>query len=299
VEPRYVFIVGLPRTGTKLVKNILENSSQEHCKISPENFFLGHLITSGIRNQIRRIGDMSDDGNVYKLVEYMYSGKPDGGLWKRLRDGTFNITKDALAQEILSSGRTDKEIYRIILQLNTEVTDNTLLGDKTPAHLYHVPTLMTWFPEAKVVHTFRDPRAILASEWRKRTAGKFTNFPASLFRSFYSFSIVLHVTLTWLYAVRLHHRYRKGYPHNYYLAKFEDIINAPEPSVRELCEFLEIEFQPEMLNPPRVGSSYGRGGGAGFDKQTLARWQTFLKPWMNVWLLIWVRRYLREFGYIR
>jgi|GEM_PF-5735334 hypothetical protein len=38
MPPRYVFIVGLPRTGTKLMQNILENAQDVKCSISPENF---------------------------------------------------------------------------------------------------------------------------------------------------------------------------------------------------------------------------------------------------------------------
>lgn len=300
MEPRYVFIVGLPKTGTKLIQNILQSSAEINCKISPENFFLGHFISSGIRQDIKNLGDMSDDDNVRKLVDSMYGGKFNGTYWKQLQSGHLAVDKETFVQEILNSGRSDKEIYEIILRIHTRVTENTILGDKTPGNLYHVPTLLEWFPRAKIIHTFRDPRAILASEWRKRTQKEPANFyPVKMNSPFYSFMVVLHVTVTWLYAVKLHHKYQKLFPQNYYLSKFEDLINEPEKHIRSLCEFLEIEFNPPMLNPRQVGSSYARQAGTGFDSQTLTRWQSHLKPWMNSWLLLWGRKYLREFGYIR
>jgi hypothetical protein len=299
VKPRYIFIVGLPKTGTKLIRNILENSRYMQCKISPETFFLGHFLSPGMRHEIRKMGDMSDDANIHELVDYMYSGQFTGTYWEQLKSGHLGVDREALLQELLNSGRSDKDIYEVILRIHARGSDTIILGDKTPGHLYHVPTLLEWFPEAKIIHTFRDPRAIMASEWQKRVQKKPATFYAvKPTNPLYSLMIVLHVTITWLYAVKLHHKYQKRYPQNYYLSKFEDLVSEPEKYVRELCRFLGVEFDSEMLNPPRVGSSYSREGGIGFDQQALTRWQYYLKPWMKTWLLFWGKKYLREFDYI-
>jgi hypothetical protein len=192
-----------------------------------------------------------------------------------------------------------------VLQIHTDVTDNTILGDKSGPHLYYVPTLMEWFPDAKVVHTFRDPRAVLASRLlldrrvrAKRKGGRLRPIWLRLTEPLLSLMTVLYVTIAWLHAARLHYKYNKRYPKNYYLSRFEDLISEPEKSVRKLCEFLEIEFDSTMLSPPKIGSSYRPDGDTGFDQQTLTRWRSRLKPWMNAWLLLWGKKYLREFGYI-
>jgi hypothetical protein len=299
MEPKYLFIVGLPRTGTKLVESVLKNSRQISYRSSGETFFLGHFMNRGVRDKIKKLGDMSDDNNVSKLVDHMYSGRWPGGYWGRLKDGTLGVEKQQFLSELIKSDRGDKDIYKIILQIHAPMADNTILGDKTPSHLYHVQTLLEWFPKAKIIHTFRDPRAVLASEWRKRMERvPATYIPFKQGSPLYSFTIVLHVTVTWRYAVKLHHRYKTLYPHNYYLSKFEDMVSQPEPQVKKLCQFLEIEFEPGMLNPQRKGSSYERLGGTGFDTQTLVRWQEALSPWMQAWLMFWGKKYLREFNYI-
>jgi len=260
---------------------------------------MGRFIRPGIRDEIRKIGDMSQDANVRKLVDYMYSDELDWGYWKRLRNGSLGVDREELLREILSSGRSDKEIYEIVLRIHTTVTDDTILGDKTPAHLYHVPKLIEWFPESKVVHTFRDPRAILASEWLKRTKKvPATFYPVKPTHPLYSFTIVLHVTVTWLYAVRLHRRYKERYPQNYRFLKFEDLVREPEKQIRELCAFLDIEFDSRMLNPRQTGSSYSRRGGTGFDQEALTRWQRHLKPWMQTWIQFWGGKRLKQFDYL-
>jgi hypothetical protein len=115
----------------------------------------------------------------------------------------------------------------------------------------------------------------------------------------FSLIIVLYVTIAWLYAVRLHCKYNKAYPNNYCLSKFEDIVNNPEDTIYKLCGFLDIDFHPMMLTPPKVDSSFAPKGGTGFNVQTLNKWEGYLRPWMKHWVLLWGKKRLREFGYIR
>jgi hypothetical protein len=207
-------------------------------------------------------------------------------------------------QRILDSDRSDRAIYAAMLQADAEDTEDTILGDKSGPNLYRVPTLLEWFPNAKIIHTFRDPRAIMASELKKRhrlakTAKNYA--PSALLLRLLDpilFAIVfVYITAAWLYAVKLHHKYQRLYPDNYCLLKFEDLVTDPERNVRELCQFLGIQFHAEMLNPPQVDSSYSRAGGIGFDSQTLTRWRDDLRPWMNAWLLFWTRKHLGQLGY--
>jgi hypothetical protein len=296
VKPGYVFIVGLPRTGSKLVENILRNSPHINYESAGEVGYVGHLITPGVRDEMKKIGDMAKDANVHKLVDYFYTRTPRIGFWLCLK----HVDRDKVLQELLASDRTEKGIYEVILRIHTTVTDKTVLGDKTGPNLYHVPTLVKWFPHAKIIHLLRDPRAILASEWRRRMEvyPKGSYFPVKLGKPIYGFSIVLHMTIVWLNAVRLHRRYEKRYPQNYHLIRFEDLVSEPEKSVRELCVFLGIEFDPKMLRPKQVHSSFASELIVGFDKQTLTRWQNHLKPWMKIWMSVLAKRYFREFGYV-
>lgn len=315
MSPQYVFIVGLPRTGSKLMVNILENCHNKHCVITPENFFLGRFLRAGVRDKMKKIGDMNIDTNVQKFVDNIYAGKFtvfSGDHWSHFADGTLGVEKEVLTQRILESDRSDKAIYAILLQIHTQVTDNTIVGDKTGPHLYRVPTLLSWFPEAKIVHTFRDPRAVLASEHRKQLqkirrrtkkaqeAGDTRQVIwYKLKEPIASLGIVFYITIAWLYAVRLHYKYKNAYPNNYYLSKFEDVVNTPEETIQKICEFLDIEFHSMMLNPPKVDSSFAPKGGTGFNVQSLNKWEGYLKPWMKKWMLWWGAKQLREFGYIR
>jgi len=288
LSAKYIFIVGLPRTGTKLMRNILQGSPMIHCRISDEGFFLGHsispVISPGVRHHINKIGDMSEDSNVVKLVDYMYSGKFVGTYWTMLKNGRLGVDKNQFLQEILKSDRTDKSIYEIIMRIHTNLTDTTILGDRTPSHLYHVPMLMKWFPEAKVIHTFRDPRAIIASQLKRLDLH-------------YSM-VVPYITISWIRAVRLHYTYKGLYPNNYILSQFEDLVSDPELKIKEICDFLNIEFHSDMLSPRKdISSFYSKKGATGFDRDTLVRWKHYLSPGIKKWIFFWTKKYLEQFGY--
>jgi hypothetical protein len=109
----YVFIVGMPKTGTKLVKNILEKSSKSNFKISPEMHFIGHLVRPGLRREIQKIGDRFDDDTINTFAIYLFQNdkfNPNYSYLRHLRGGRLKIDKEILIKRMLASNRSDKEI---------------------------------------------------------------------------------------------------------------------------------------------------------------------------------------------
>jgi hypothetical protein len=291
----------MPKTGTKLVKNILENSTKSNFRISPEIHFIGHLVRPGLRHEIKKIGNRFDDDTIKTFVNYFFeSGKFSGNYSYliQLRRGRLKIDKEALIKKMLLSNRSDREIYKILLNAHVKDDDNAILGEKAPANLWHVPKLIKWFPDAKIIHTFRDPRAILSSQWIKKIESPVEYYFFKPSSPMYTFMIVLHITFAWLYAVFLHKKYQRFYPNNYSLIKFEDVINNPLYSIKKMCRFLEIEFDDQMLKPKQQGSSYSQRITSGFNVTTLNRWERYLQPWMKKWMTLCTKKYLKEFGYI-
>ena len=80
-----VFIVGCARTGSTLLRKILNQS--ERITITPETHFLRRLSHVGLWKRLQQFGDLSDDHNAGKLVDYMYSNNPDmaTGYWGLLK----------------------------------------------------------------------------------------------------------------------------------------------------------------------------------------------------------------------
>src|SRR4051794_37998509 len=73
-EPQAIFVVGASRSGTTLMRTILERSPR--IAIARENHFVGHLREKeGARFYFRRLGDMHDDDVVRRIVRQIYSGE--------------------------------------------------------------------------------------------------------------------------------------------------------------------------------------------------------------------------------
>ena len=305
---RYIFIVGLPRTGSKLMKTVICASSEILCRLTPETWYLGDMFRSGLVKSVRTLGDMRDDANIERLVQLMYSGQVRGTYWNVLGSKYLDIPQSTMEELLKASNRSERDIYEVIMRAPVVVShgeiaaSNAILGDKMPGNLFHVPLLLQWFPGARIVHTFRDPRAILASEWQKlNNLQKGGRLAHTLTKPLKGMAIALYVTVTWLYAVRLHRRYLRQYPDQYRLVRFEDLVSEPEKTAQELCAFLEFKFNRNilMLQPAKFGSSYTKNEGSGFNLQSLDHWRQHLPPWMRKWLNFMTGSRLSQFGYER
>ena len=90
---------------------------------------------------------------------------------------------------------------------------------------------------------------------------------------------------------------------NYYMARFEDLIIEPEEQIRQLCNFLGIEFRNKMLEQRVINSTFIPDGNyvgqTGFDKKEIDRWKEHNQPWINWCLKSLGKKYLKAFDYVR
>ncbi len=147
----------------------------------------------------------------------------------------------------------------------------------------------------------RDPRAVFVSELRRRKIAK--SIPYRQLRRFkllFKLFILLQTTILCFESVYRSSRYKKLYPDNYYVLRFEDLVKDPENHINQVCDFLGVDFQDNMLKQVVLGGVSGgfQAGQDGFDAQAADRWRSHIDPWINSWFLFWFRKYLKEFGYI-
>ena len=314
-RPDYVFIVGSSRTGTSFLREIL-NSSEDVAICDETHFFespktltnllwyllngpesaanwgktelMEKLTTPGVRHELAQVGNMSSDSGVERIVDYLRS------CW---RWAPANINREELLHRLLASDRTERSLFDAVMACYAN--GKPIRGEKTPAHIYHVPTLLEWFPNAKIVHTFRDPRAIFALQKGLPFSRKgFTRLYSILRHSALIFEIYLSldIIITWLRITQLHHQYQQLYPNNYYLFKYEDLLEIPQVHLKKLCDFLEIDLTERMLQrvsqDPSRGPSPRMQGVGGVDS-----WRKHLHPATDRWF-VWVcKKHLLEFGY--
>ncbi len=308
MSQEYAFIVGCARSGTSLMRLILSQSARV-C-IAPETHFM-RRFSSSARRVPKDSTNRADKQNVERVIDSMYSGRP-AAEWPYWRWLQRTVDRQSFLERVRALDGTDQALFRLLMQVYAEYTkggtsEGLMLGEKTPEHLRYVPTLLGWYPRAKVIHTFRDPRAILASELKKmRKKGR--EGPKRVLRSIPGWMVeplelpfeVLHTTQSWLSAARWHAYCEKHYPDKYAMVRFEDLITEPEREIKRLCAFLNIPFEPAMVGEVQViGSGYGaqHRGAKGFDQSALDRWKANLPPAVGWWFRIVGGEQMKKFGY--
>ncbi|HEX2980932.1 MAG TPA: sulfotransferase [Anaerolineaceae bacterium] len=300
----YIFIVGVSRSGTTLMRNILNQSDQ--IAISRENHFLGHLLGSeGMRHKFRRFGDLGNDENVRRLVNDLYSGGAEKSSWLRRSSAhwrwiTRRIEKDVFLRKILESNRSERDLFAIMMDVFAERKGKAIRGEKTPAHFQYADTLLEWFPNAKIIHMMRDPRGIYISELRRRQkeAQSFPYRQLKRLPGLMRLYILLQTTLTWAASARSATRYHRQFAGRYAIQRFEDLVKDPQGQVCLLSDFLGVPFQARMLEQEVVSMGFQEKQ-AGFDAGAADRWKKHISPAADRWFRTWFHAQLRSYGYDR
>lgn len=112
----------------------------------------------------------------------------------------------------------------------------TVWVDHTPINVRYAVKMAEHFPDAKYVHIIRDGRAVCASllglDWGPNTAVN----AARHWRDRIALGLALETSRLGPSVMRVH---------------YEDLVSNTETTLRELCEFCEIDFHQQMLEGGR------------------------------------------------
>jgi len=301
-DPEAVFIVGVPRSGTTMLRYLLEATPR--LAIGRENHYMGHYYgRRGARDIFRAAGDPADDATVRRIVEMVYSG--EYARHSRWRDVSpfwhwlvESIPRDDLERRMLAGERSERGLFATLLRTYADAHGKPVMGEKTPVHLFHVDTLLEWFPGARVIHMLRDPRAIYVSDQhRRRSRGRRPyNWLARV--PFLLETYLLFVTVTaWRRALRLHRRHQSRHAGRYMLLKFEDVLRRPDETLPAVSDFLGVDIV-EAARTFRVPAAHGmRSSDEGLDPATADRWRTRIHPLARRIIELALRGPMRRHGY--
>lgn len=282
-------ILGTPKTGTSLLRS-LSNYSEQADVYQKTRLF---KQTYGSWQAFAQVGDLKTDLGATKVVDYIYNTRP--AFWRWIAD---NVEYNEFLSKLLASDRTDRALFDLLMTFYA--SGKPIRGEKTPYHIHHVPTLLRWFPNAKIIHMFRDLRAIFISQQRKKLElDKDRISPRHrIFRqsgSAHELYLSVNVIIHWLRIVQLHYQYQQLYPNNYFLCRFEDLVCDPQTHFKKLFDLLEIEFTELMLEDSFQNSSLiPRHQAQGIDALAAGRWREYLHPLTNTWMVLWSKNTCRN-----
>ena len=219
-----LFIVGTPRSGTSLLSRLLHGHSQ--WAIAPETHYFTRCWTG------ESIDDTEDAREMLDCA-LRQPGVADMGLSEEQIE---TVRRTVLTAEAPS--------HRLLLSTLLETVARThgaaYWGEKTPAHVEYLDAIADTFPRAVVLVMMRDPRdvslSIRKTPWNQER------------------TVVDHAG-RWTRHAQLADAFRRRAPGRVRKIKYETLIEHPEDILREVCQFLDCDFEPSMLGQQASGQA--------------------------------------------
>ena len=289
-DQRACFIAGQAKSGTTLLVALLDNHP-ELLVLPEETAYFPTVLTKyaplGRRAQFDYLTKQSLSnvlfGGPCKWGKRNYASFPRETFletFERMAFDPANAREDLLILMVKSYaetlGRPFDSIRRWV--------------EKTPANRNHIPKILARFPQAKILVTMRDPRAILAAQIaleKTRKTGRFSTY---------------YVIAHWRVAARLAMRVRNGEISGL-VVPYEQLVCDPASMMEKVCIYLEIAFDPTtVLTPTKIGQFWSGNSAARINfsqitPEPATRWQRELSEDEIGWVEWHCRDLMPKFGY--
>jgi len=200
---RPIFIVGVGRSGTSMLQSML--NAHKDITFPPETHF--------IRTYLSKKLDLNDVKE--KLLQ-------DKDLIK------LNIPLEPIFEK--SSNLND--FYTQLLISYMQKQNKNIVGDKDPKNIEFLKLIYSIFPNAIIIHIYRDPRAVIASRLKAKWSKN---------KPFWQHLLAYKSQLAYGRKVgkRLFDKYIE--------IKYENLIRNPESELKNLCSSIGIEYDKNMV----------------------------------------------------
>jgi hypothetical protein len=216
-----IFVVGVPRSGTTLLRYVLNSTDRIH--IPPESGFIPRFFGRRPLASIRR-------HRAQHILDVIFDEYGFASQWQSDRPSAETLIGDQ--PNVTPSWLLDALYREYAAQFGA-----VRWGDKTPAYTNHMALLGGIFPDAKFVHVIRDVRDVVISTleaWSSRRRH----------------IDVYYAARNWSDRVgRARTEGRRLGVDRYFEVRYERLVADAEPVIRATCEFLDEPFVSEMLQP--------------------------------------------------
>ncbi len=217
---RPFFVVSSGRTGTTLLASILDRHPE--VLVPPEQFVMANAI---IKYRLLNYLEWLD------LVSIIV------GEFARSK-GTMNweLKVNELIQDLANLPVEERSLGKIFDALFRSYGTQKgysfrIWGDKSPLSTDYMELIAPVFPEAKYLGLVRDGRDVIASIYKKNPDAD-----------------VPYATKKWNHAIAMQRKLQKKLgPDQFKQVRYEDLVREPEKIMREICDFLEVEYTPAIL----------------------------------------------------
>lgn len=214
------FIIGRPRTGTTLLRSLFD--AHPNVQIPWECQFVLNLYPKY--------------GKITHWTKEILTGYYTD-LLEQWQFSAWNIDREKLQNDLYDlEGETTYVMICQTVYLNYISFYNketiTLLGDKNHGYTIYTDRLKKLYPDAKFIYILRDYR---------------DNYH-SVTKVDFELPVVSLVVYKWKYFYKKALQAALKYPDSFYFIRYEDLATDPHLHFRKICEFLGIDYLPEVFD---------------------------------------------------
>ncbi len=236
-----IFVVGAPRSGTTLLRAMLNRHPR--FGLCDETFFF-----YWVAHRERIFGDLADPLRRARAVDRFLETR---------RVVRLGLDLAALRAHLHQHATSYPRFFAELLQFYARDHGKRVGGEKTPQHALVARQLLEWYPDARLIHLIRDPRDVVAS----------------LKRMPWGSGSRLGDARTWSACVD--GAQACAADPRFLLVRYETLIAEPEPELTRICAFLGEPFVAGMLEGSARKSDrwwFDRAQGA-VEKTRVERWR--------------------------
>lgn len=202
------FVVGFPRSGTTLLSVLLDRHPR--LCVPPETAFFDEVAP--------QLTECTDSALMSALQN-----------WRRLPE--LGLEPQMVRQQLETKKWDSGDVLATILDLYALRQEKKRPGEKTPQHLLHVPTILGFFPQARIICLLRDGRDAALSladmpwGWSLRAAAEL-----------------------WQRYLRMTEECQRLFGDNFMVVSYEKLLASTDETMKSVMEFLGESFEPQQLS---------------------------------------------------
>lgn len=216
-----VFIVGSGRSGSTLLKNLLDRHPA--VAVCPELQFFKYIYSKRKKYSDWKT-DYTRKNMVGRMIEVLIDIKKAHGKYRFSKDFLWSKLKDA---------KNYKDLFFKASEITVSKDRYEIIVHNTPSDIFFLSQLFKMFPDAKVVHIVRDGREVVASARRRGWGNHDFDHAAQ-----------------WQEALRAYDRAFQKHSNKQgqmYELKYENLVHQPKKELKTLLSFIGLKRAPKSF----------------------------------------------------
>lgn len=248
-ETAPIFLVGMERSGTSLIRAVLHKHSRIGIPVRGELQFFA--------NWFDKYGDLSERENLETFAQ---------AFFEKSKFRHLGIDPHAVLDRFKTTEPIYANFFTSVMREYASSHGKARWAEKSTSHIYHLPTILDLYPNAQYILIVRDPRdtylSVKSAPWRRDKSVEPRQW-------------ALHWHHAYLNAVRI----LLNHPGQFYLYRHESFVGNPSAELKRVLEFLGEPFEPECLDIAdldwRQNSSFGDESSV-ISSSSVGRWRAHL-----------------------